>query len=220
MKRILLSAGLAAFLTACGGGGGRQESPSVDSNPFFTEYSTPFGVPPFDKIKVEHYKPAFLQGMEEQNKEIEAILNQKEEPTFENTIVALDRSGKLLRKVGSVFYGLNSANTNEEMQALSKELSPLLSKHSDDISLNPELFKRVKAVYESRSSLNLDAEQAKLLEETYKDFERGGANLPEEKQAQLRELNNEISMFWPEHAQGNQFFQISDREGRGLGRPS
>lgn len=191
MKKILLSAGLVAFLTACGGGG---QPASQTGNPFFTEYTTPHGVPPFDQIKVEHYKPAFLQGMDEQKKEIEAILNQKEEPTFENTIVALDQSGKLLRKVSSVFYGLNSANTNDEMQALSKELSPLLSKHSDDISLNPELFKRVKAVYDNRASLGLDAEQAKLLEETYKDFERGGANLPEEKQARLRELNNEISM--------------------------
>ena len=116
MKKILLSAGLVAFLTACGGGG---QPASQTGNPFFMEYTTPHGVPPFDQIKVEHYKPAFLQGMDEQKKEIEAILNQKEEPTFENTIVALDQSGKLLRKVSSVFYGLNSANTNDEMQALS-----------------------------------------------------------------------------------------------------
>lgn len=194
MKRMILSAGLAAFLTACGGGNGQQTDSGIVNNPFLTEYTTPFGVPPFDMIKIEHYKPAFLQGMEEQKKEIEAIINNKEKPNFENTIVALDNSGQLLRKVSSVFYGLNSANTNEEMQSLSKELSPLLSKHSDDINLNPDLFKRIKEVYDNREQANLNPEQAKLLEETYKDFVRGGANLPEDKQKRLRELNDMIAM--------------------------
>lgn len=182
------------MLTACGGGGGQKASQPAGDNPFLSEYTTPFGVPPFDQIRLEHFKPAFLQGMEEESKEVEAIINQSAEPDFENTIVALDQSGKLLRKVSSVFYGLNSANTSDEMQALSRELSPLLSKHSDDINLNPRLFARVKAVYEKRAELNLDKEQMKLLEETYKGFVRGGANLPEDKQARLRELNNEISM--------------------------
>ena len=194
MKKIFLTAGLAAMLSACGGGGAQKSAEVVGENPFLTEYTTPFGVPPFDKIKLEHYKPAFIQGMEEQAKEIDAIINQRSTPDFENTIAALDQSGKLLRKVSAVFYGLNSANTSDEMQALSRELSPLLSKHSDDISLNPRLFARVKEVYEKRNELNLDKEQMKLLEETYKDFVRGGANLPEDKQAKLRELNNEISM--------------------------
>ena len=194
MKKIFLTAGLAAMLSACGGGGAQKSAEVVGENPFLTEYTTPFGVPPFDKIKLEHYKPAFIQGMEEQAKEIDAIINQRSTPDFENTIAALDQSGKLLRKVSAVFYGLNSANTSDEMQALSRELSPLLSKHSDDISLNPRLFARVKEVYEKRNELNLDKEQMKLLEETYKEFVRGGANLPEDKQAKLRELNNEISM--------------------------
>ena len=192
MKKILLSASLAAMLTACGGGGGQTTMPA--DNPFFAEYSTPFGVPPFDKIQLEHYKPAFLEGMKQETAEVEAIINNPDEPTFENTIVALDQCGTLLRRVSSVFYGQNSANTNDEMQALSKELSPLLSKHSDDINLNPQLFARVKAVYDKREQLGLDKEQMKLLEETYKGFVRGGANLPEDKQARLRELNNEISM--------------------------
>ena len=192
MKKILLSASLAAMLTACGGGGGQTTMPA--DNPFFTEYSTPFGVPPFDKIQLEHYKPAFLEGMKQETAEVEAIINNPDEPTFENTIVALDQCGTLLRRVSSVFYGQNSANTNDEMQALSKELSPLLSKHSDDINLNPQLFARVKAVYDKREQLGLDKEQMKLLEETYKGFVRGGANLPEDKQARLRELNNDISM--------------------------
>lgn len=192
MKKIFLSASLAAVLTACGGAG--QQPTAATTNPFLAEYTTPFGVPPFDQIKIEHFKPAFMQGMDEQRKEVEAIINQSAEPDFENTIAALDRSGQLLRRVSAVFYGLNSANTNDEMQALSRELSPLLSKHSDDISLNPQLFQRVKAVYDKRDALKLDPEQRMLLEETYRDFVRGGANLPEDKQARLRELNNEISM--------------------------
>ena len=138
--------------------------------------------------------PAFKAGIAEQQKDIEAIVNQKAAPDFENTIVALDQSGKLLRRISPVFYGQNSANTNDDMQALSRELSPLLSKNSDDIRLNAELFKRVKAVYDNQESMNLDKEQKKLLEETYKDFVRGGANLDAEKQARLRELNSEISM--------------------------
>ena len=163
-------------------------------NPFFGKYSSPYGIPPFDKIKVEHYKPAFIKGMEEQKKEIEAIVKNKKTATFENTIVALDRSGKLLNKVSSVFYGQNSANTNAEMQAVSRELSPLLSKHSDDITMNAELFKRVKYVYDNQEKMYLDKEQKKLLEETYKDFVRSGANLNAEQQQRLRELNAEISM--------------------------
>ena len=163
-------------------------------NPFFGKYSSPYGIPPFDKIKVEHYKPAFIKGMEEQKKEIEAIVKNKKTATFENTIVALDRSGKLLNKVSSVFYGRNSANTNAGMQAVSRELSPLLSKHSDDITMNAELFKRVKYVYDNQEKMNLDKEQKKLLEETYKDFVRSGANLNAEQQQRLRELNAEISM--------------------------
>ncbi|MBE6300665.1 MAG: M3 family metallopeptidase [Parabacteroides distasonis] len=189
MKKTLVVAGLAVMLGAC-----NSANTGKEGNPFFAEYTTPFGVPPFEQIKIEDYKPAFLQGMDEQKKEIEAIVNQTEEPNFENTILALDQSGRLLNKVSSVFYGQNSANTSDEMQALSRELSPLMSKHGDDISLNPALFERVKKVYENQDKLNLNKEQKKLLEETYKDFVRGGANLPADKQEQLRKLNSEISM--------------------------
>lgn len=188
MKQLFITAACAAaLLSGCSSG-------VKDSNPFLSEYTTPFQVPPFDKIKMEHYKPAFLQGMEEQVKEINAIVNNEEPATFENTIVALDQSGRLLSKVSTVFSGLNSANTNDEMQALSRELSPLLSKHNDDINLNPKLFARVKEVYEKRETLGLNKEEAKLLEETYKDFERSGANLDADSQAKLRELNSEIAM--------------------------
>ena len=191
MRKTLVIAGMALSLMACSG---NKEKSADAVNPFFTEYATPFGVPPFDEIKLEHYKPAFLRGMEEQAKEIDAIVNARSMPDFENTIVALDQSGQLLRRVSAVFYGLNSANTSDEMQALSKELSPLLSKHSDDISLNPRLFERVKQVYDNKEKFNLDKEQTKLLEETYQDFVRGGANLDSAKQAKLRQLNSEIAM--------------------------
>ena len=191
MKRILFTACAVLALNAC-----TQTGQTTDTacNPFFAEYETPFGVPPFEQIKTEHYKPAFLAGMEEQMKEIEAIVNNQEPATFQNTIAALDQSGYLLSRVSSVFYGLNSANTNDSLQALSKELSPLLSKHSDDINLNAKLFARVKAVYENRENEKLSNEQKTLLEDTYKDFVRSGANLDAEAQEKLRELNSRISM--------------------------
>lgn len=188
MKKLILMAGMATVLGACGSQKG------ADSNPFLSEYNTPFEVPPFDKIQLEHYKPAFMQGMEEEAKEVEAIANNPEAATFENTIVALDQSGKLLRKVSSVFYGQNSADTSDEMQEISRELSPLLSKHSDDISLNPKLFARVKAVHDQMEELSLNKEQKKLVEETYKSFVRNGANLDSASQERLRELNSEIAM--------------------------
>ena len=188
MKKLILMAGMATVLGACGSQKG------ADSNPFLSEYNTPFEVPPFDKIQLEHYKPAFIQGMEEEAKEVEAIANNPEEATFENTIAALDQSGKLLRKVSSVFYGQNSADTSDKMQEISRELSPLLSKHSDDISLNPKLFARVKAVHDQMEELSLNKEQKKLVEETYKSFVRNGANLDSTSQERLRELNSEIDM--------------------------
>ncbi|MPM00789.1 Dipeptidyl carboxypeptidase [bioreactor metagenome] len=192
MKKMLMAAGVAFVLGAWTNVSALGVQ--ANGNPFLAEYTTPFKVPPFDKIKLEHYKEAFLKGMEEQAQEINAIVKQRSAATFENTIVALDQSGKLLSKVSAVFYGQNSANTSDEMQAISRELSPLLSKHRDDIKLNAGLFQRVKFVYDQKSKLNLTKEQAKLLEETYKDFVRGGANLDAAKQAKLRELNSELSM--------------------------
>jgi len=192
MKKMLMAAGIAVMLGVWTDASG--QAVKVDANPFLTKYTTPFEVPPFDQIKLEHYKAAFLKGMDAQAKEVNAIVNLKTTPDFENTIAALDQSGKLLTKVSAVFYGQNSANTSDEMQALSRDLSPLLSKHEDDIKLNAKLFKRVKAVYDSRAKLKLNKEQAKLLEETYKDFVRGGANLSVENQTKLRELNSELSL--------------------------
>ena len=179
----LLGASMAAY--------GQADAPDARTNPFLTEYTTPYGVPPFEQIEVADYREAFLKGMEEQRQEIDAIVRQRSVPTFENTIVALDRSGALLRRVSLVFGGQNSCNTTPELQALSKELSPLFSAHSDDISLNAALFARVKQVYDNRDRLGLNKEQMKLLEETYKDFVRSGANLSQQK---LRELNSRIAL--------------------------
>lgn len=192
MNKILMATGLAVALSACNAK--KPDSASLVANPFFVEYTTPFGVPPFDQIKVEHYKPAFLNGMEEQAKEIESIVNNPEEATFENTIVALDRSGELLNKVMYAFNGQASVNTNDEIQALQQALSPVLSKHRDDIRLNPELFARVKSVYDNQEKFNLNKEQKKLLEQKYKSFVRGGANLDADKQVRLRKLNSDIAM--------------------------
>ena len=188
-----MAAGLAVVLGACSSSK-KSDVAETTPNPFFTEYTTPFGVPPFDKIEVAHYKPAFLKGMEEHKKEIDTIVNNTEEPTFENTIVALDQSGELLNKVLYAFGGQSSVNTTDEIQELEQELYPLFSAHSDDISLNPALFARVKAVYDNQASLGLNKEQKKLLEETYKGFVRGGANLDADNQAKLRELNEKISV--------------------------
>lgn len=166
-----------------------------------SEFTTPYGVPPFDQIRLEHYMPAFLKGMEEQRKEIEAIVNNPAPADFENTIVAFDQSGVLLRRVGGVFGNQNSANTSDELQAINKELSPLQSAHRDDINLNPALFQRIKSVYDQRESLSLDKEQLSLLENTYKQFARNGANLDAAGQEQLRKLNSELSLLQIEFGQ-------------------
>lgn len=193
MNKTLIIAGLTILLGACSYSKKENVSDMTTSNPFFAEYTTPFGVPPFDQIQVEHYKPAFIKGMEEHFQEINAIINNRDKATFENTIAAFDQSGKLLTKVSYAFSGQASVNTNDEIQQLEQELSPLLSKHSDDINLNPKLFARIKAVYDNQANFDLNKEQKKLLEETYKSFVRSGANLTDDKQAELRKLNEQIS---------------------------
>ena len=164
------------------------------SNPFYSEYDTPFGTPPFSEIKLEHYMPAFTDGMGQEQNEIDAIVSNPEAPTLENTIVAMEKTGELLDKVRHVFFNLNSSMTNDDMQAIAKELSPLLSKHRDDIRLNDKLFQRVKAVYSQKDELQLTQEQKMLLDEYYKSFVRGGANLDETKKDELREINKELSL--------------------------
>ena len=165
----------------------------TETNPFLTEFQTEHGVPPFDKIKLEHYEPAFLKGIEEQNANIDAIVNNSEAPTFENVIVALDNSAPILDRVSAIFYNMTDAEKTPGLNELSIKIAPTLSEHSDNISLNQELFKKVNAVYQQKESLKLTTEQERLLEETYKDFVRSGANLSPEKQARLREINKQLS---------------------------
>ena len=165
----------------------------TETNPFLSEFQTEHGVPPFDKIKLEHYEPAFLKGIEEQNANIDAIVNNSEAPTFENVIVALDNSAPILDRVSAIFYNMTDAEKTPGLNELSIKIAPTLSEHSDNISLNQELFKKVNAVYQQKESLELTTEQERLLEETYKDFVRSGANLSPEKQARLREINKQLS---------------------------
>ena len=165
----------------------------TETNPFLSEFQTEHGVPPFDKIKLEHYEPAFLKGIEEQNANIDAIVNNSEAPTFENVIVALDNSAPILDRVSAIFYNMTDAEKTPGLNELSIKIAPTLSEHSDNISLNQELFKKVNAVYQQKESLELTTEQERLLEETYKDFVRSGANLSPEKQTRLREINKQLS---------------------------
>ncbi|MFO7617625.1 MAG: M3 family metallopeptidase [Bacteroidales bacterium] len=164
------------------------------ANPFFSKYETPFEVPPFDQISPEHYLPAFEEGMAQQKEAVDAILLSRKKPTFKNTLGALDRSGELLGKVSSVFFGLNSANTNEALQKIQLEISPRLAAHSDEISLNPQLFERIKLVYENRGKMKLSEEQAYLLENKYKELVRNGAHLSDDKKEELKQINQELSI--------------------------
>ena len=163
-------------------------------NPFFKEGSTPFQTPPFDEIKIDYYLPAFEEGIRLQKAEVDVIINNTEKPTFVNTIEAMEKSGKLLTKVSSVFYNLNSANTNDEMQSIAKTVAPMLSKHNDDINLNEKLFARVKAIFNEKDKLSLTTEQKTVLKNYYDDFIRGGANLNNEQKEKFRKINEELSL--------------------------
>ena len=170
----------------------KASGPESD-NPLLATWNTPFGVPPFDLVKVEHYKPAFMEAMAQHNAEIDAIVNSKKKPTFENTIVAYDKAGALMSKVRPVFSAVNSGNATPEILAISKEMTTIFSAHSDNIRLNPVLFQKVKAVYDQRANLKLTPEQLRLLTEMYDGFKRSGAELPADKQEILKELNSKIS---------------------------
>ncbi len=173
----------------------KKESISME-NPFFKEWTTPFGVPPFDEIKVEHYVPAIKEGIKQHQAEIDAIVANSNEPTFKNTILALDKSGKLLSKVSGVFGPLNGANTNEEMQAAAREISPIRTAHGNNISMNADLFKKIKAVYEKRNESGLDDQQIRVTEKYYQDFERNGANLSPANQEILKVINTELASLY------------------------
>ena len=163
-----------------------------DVNPFFEVWKTPFQVPPFEQIKNEHFMPAYEEGMKLQVAEVEAIVNNNEKPTFENTIAAFEKSGKLFTKVNNVFNALNGANTNEAIQEIAQKTAPMISKHFDEIYLNEKLFTRVKNIYQEKDKLNLTTEQKVVLENYYKDFVRGGANLNEEDKEKFKKINEEL----------------------------
>lgn len=188
MKRLILITVL-LFIVSC------QQKSKMDPNinPFFQEWNTPYEVPPFLDIKDEHYMPAYQQGMKENLEEIDLIVNNPEAPTFANTIEELERTGKLLSKVGRVFSNLASSNTNPKLQELQRELSPMLSAHYDKISLNEGLFSRVDAIWQNRENLDLTKEQTKLLNDTRKGFVRSGALLSEDQKERISEINSKIS---------------------------
>jgi peptidyl-dipeptidase Dcp len=170
------------------------KKPAAGSNPLLAEWKTPFGVPPFGKIKNEHYFPAFQEAIAEERREVEAIVNDPRAPTFANTLEALDNAGDLLNRVSGVFFSLTSAETNETLQDIAQQVAPLMSALRDDIWMNEKLFGRVKAVWEQRDRLGLNSEQMRLVEETYKDFVRGGANLDPERKNRLRAVNERLSV--------------------------
>ncbi len=163
------------------------------ANPFYQEWDTPYGVPPFDQIKDEHYMQAFQDGMDQQLAEVDQIANNEDEPTFENTIEAFEKSGDLLNKVSNVFFNLTSANTNDSLQGISRAISPQLSAHGDNIFLNENFYKRVKALYDQRADLDLTIEQNKLLEDYHTGFVRAGAALDGEQKSQMRAFNEQLS---------------------------
>lgn len=165
-----------------------------DLNPFFEIYSTPHGTVPFDRIKIEHYEPAIREGIRRQNEEIDAIIHNPETPTFGNTLLPYEKSGELLHRVNAVFGNMLSAETNDELQELAKGIMPLMSEHENNISLNEELFARIKTVYEQKDKENLNPEQSKLLEDIYNGFVRNGANLQGEAKDKYRELCRDLSL--------------------------
>ncbi|MBE9576313.1 M3 family metallopeptidase [Flavobacterium proteolyticum] len=189
IKTLLLFSALTSAVTV-----NSQDKNKTIMNPFFETYTTPYQVPPFDLIKNEHFKPAILEGIKKHELEINTIVSNKQKPTFDNTILAMENSGKLLSKANTVFSNLNSANTNEEIQAIAKELAPKLSAHNDNIYLNDALFQRVKNVWDNQKNFKLNKEQTKILENLYKNFVRSGANLSEENKKRLREINSEMAV--------------------------
>ena len=223
MKKIynLMLIGILAsvLLTGC------KNTPVADTgNPFYTAYNTPFDVPPFEKIMAKHYTPAFEKGMTEGRAELKKILENTEEPTFQNTIDPVDQMGVLLTKVSAVFFAQTSANTNDSLQKIEIDMSPKLSEYRDEIMLNPILFKKVKSIYENQSKFNLDDEQKFLLENLYKNFVRNGALLSATDQDTLRKLNKEISVLTVNFSQNvlaetNKFKLVIDKEADLKGLP-
>jgi peptidyl-dipeptidase Dcp len=210
---------------ALGCGSQGAEETATDVNPFFADYGTPFNVQPFDRIEAAHFIPAFEEGMARQNAEVEAIVSNPEEPTFDNTIAALDRSGMLLDEVSRVFFALAGSNTNDEIQEIQQQISPRLAAHRDEIQLDPELFARIKAVYEAQDSLDLNREQLFVLGRLYDRAVRNGALLEGDDQTRLKEINQRLSELRVEFnrnllAETNDFKLVVDDEADLAGLPA
>lgn len=195
MKQTITFLVLTVLFSACNNADKKttKDDITMDDNPFFVESTLPYHAPDFSKIKNEHFKPALLKGIEEKQKNIDSIANNPEEPTFENTIVAMERSGDLLTRTSRVFYALSSADTNETIQEVSEELAPKLSELNDGIYLNNQLFQRVKTLHDKKDDLGLDDESLKLLEEYFEDFQVAGANLSEEDKKTLKDYNSRLA---------------------------
>ena len=182
MKKLLIVMGAALMLASCN-----------SSNVFLQEWDTPYGIPPFDKIKIGDYMPAIKAGIEQQNAEIQAIIDNQEAPSFENTVAAFDRSGALLEKVTNVLFNVSESDYTPELNAIVEEATPVISAHGDNLMMNPKLFERVKAVYEAPQD-NLTREQQMLLKDLYEGFVRNGIGLDEAGQARFKELNSRLAV--------------------------
>ena len=189
-KKIIPMIALSIIMVSCTNS---EKKTETNENPFLTEYQTPFKVVPFDKIKTEHFMPAFEAGMKEQLEEIDAIVNNTETPTFQNTVLCLDKSGQTLNRVSNVFFNILECNSDDELLALAEQVMPMLSKHGDAISMNPKLFEKIDYVYQHRNEMGLDDQQIRVVEKYHEDFVRSGAALPEDKQAELSEINEQLS---------------------------
>ena len=189
MKTLMIAATMSCLFCAC------SQKENLTSNPFLTEFQTPYATPDFNRIQFEHYEPAFLKGIEQQNEEIQSIVQNTEAPTFENTVVALDNSGEILSRVSGVFFALTEADTNDSLIALQGRIAPMLSEHQDNIYLNADLYQRIATLHqqEEDGTLSLNTEQHYLLDKYYKRFVRSGASLDADKQQRLREINKQLS---------------------------
>src|SRR6266513_3266426 len=193
LRRTRMFALLAAMQFAAIAVAAQNSSPMPSDNPFLVESALPYHLPPFDKIKDEHFVPASEAGMREQLKEVEAVANNSEAPTFDNTIVALEHTGQLLDRAQRTFSNLNACDTNPTRQKIDKEMAPELAAHRDEIFLNPKLFARVQELYSNRDNLGLDPESAYLLERYYKDFVRAGAKASDTDKEKLKKINTELA---------------------------
>lgn len=208
LSTILFTASIMALSSAC-----KTEAPKGEANPLLESFNTPHQVPPFDKIKTEHYLPAFQVSIKEHDAEIEQICNSTDAATFANTVLAFDKSGNKLSRVRNIFFNLNETDTNDSMQSIAREVTPLLTNHADNIALNAKLFARIKQVYDNRLTSNLDSSQIRVTEKYYNDFKQRGALLSDSDQTILRGLNEKLSTLTLQYgenllAETNKNFQL------------